>query len=295
MRTLLFLVFLGALSISAPPATAQSPSLTTLEVIDLDGDGRLDRLVGEPIGYRRYRNLQAVLADGRTLTLPFLPGGIPDVEHLRIINMPGAVIVTTRETGGSVGSLVEAFACDPSSRQMVRLNWNDQPSELTTEGETLWDPDLNAAVVPRHIHDEVRHLLFSAYRYRQGRLERVKTWYGAHGAQIPYPRERWAVITAMLNAIGLRQAEEFRRYFADQRLASRLYQGWVDRIPEGMTFYLDERYQAGVDDRFILWGNEYSSDGRKFDRKLKLQGVGAFAYLEGREVLTRLWLREIEP
>lgn len=114
-------------------------------------------------------------------------------------------------------------------------------------------------------------------------------------SHLPYPTERWSILTAMLNAIGLRQPDEFRRYFADQRLASRLYQGWIDRIPEGMTFYLDERYHGGVDDRFIMWGNDISHDGRKLDRKLKLQGVGSFANLDGKEVLTRLWLREIAP
>lgn len=277
-------------------AVVGSSSPSSLMEADIDGDGRLDRLVGQPAGYCRYTALQAVLADGRAIPLPLLPGGVPAVEHLQIINMPSAVVVTTRETGGSIGSLVEAFAYDPKRQSIVRLNWNDQPSELTTEGRTLFDYELGAAVVvPRDIKDEVHHLLYSAYRYKEGRLERVRTWYGPHDAQLPYPTERWSILTAMLNAIGLRQPEEFRRYFADQRLASRLYQGWIERIPEGMTFYLDERYHAGVDDRFIIWGNDVSPDGRKLGRKLKLQGVGAFANLDGREVLTRLWLREIAP
>lgn len=111
-------------------AVIGSPNPASLMDADIDGDGRLDRLVGQPAGYCHYTALQAVLADGRAIPLPFLSDGFPAVEHVQVINMPGAVVVTTRETGGSVGSLVEAFTYDPKRQSMVRLNWNDEPSPL---------------------------------------------------------------------------------------------------------------------------------------------------------------------
>jgi hypothetical protein len=243
--------------------------------------------------------LKASLGFGIALMalLPLGTAGVPPVHHVLVADAGGPlpVVVTTRETGGSIGSLVEATIYDPKSRSFKRLTWGGQPTELVSIGlHPSFEALTQTVVIPYQMHDPVRHALLKKYRYRDGQMELVQTDYGPAARELPYPAEDWAVLIAALNTAGLRLPAETPRYFASTLAGEAFLEQWQHTIPEGMTFYLAREHETGRSSgTFFVWGNTVSPSGKHLNRAVGLQGVVSFTRLGDRKVISGIDVREV--
>jgi hypothetical protein len=276
---------------------SEDSALILPTTVDFDGDGRTDMLTGDLHQPQGYVKARAVMGDGRTLLLPLGTAGVPAVHSVLVADAGGPlpVVVTTRETGGSIGSLVEAFAYDARTRSFQRLAWDGLPTELVSVGlHPSFEGPTQTVVIPYRMHDPVRHTLLKKYRYHDGQMDLVQIAYGPAAQDLPYPAEDWAVLIAAFNTIGLRLPAETQRYFAVDRTGEAFYAKWQRTIPEGMTFYLDRKYETGLSSgTFSIWGNTVSPSGKRLNRAVGLQGVVSFTTLSDRKVISAIDVREV--
>lgn len=184
---------------------------------------------------------------------------------------------------------------DPKAHIFKKLEWNGQPAELVSIGlSPSYDPAGETVVIPYRMHDPVRHTLLKIYQYRLGQMEKVEIAYGPAVKDLLYPADDWAVLVAALNTLGLRLPEEVPRYFAAHETGEALYREWHKRIPEGMTFYLDQKYHEGLrNGMFFVWGNTVSPDGKHLKRAVGLEGTVSFTLHGNRKVMSEIEVREV--